>query len=231
MSAATESARLDDAGIADLVSCGAAALALPIQDSQVDRLVAYVRLIERWNGIYNLTAIRDPRDMVTHHILDCLAAAAALLRRRGTGSGERLLDVGSGAGLPGIIIAVASPERDVVCVDSVGKKTAFITQSAGILGLKNVSAVHDRVESIARGHFDVIASRAFGSLHDFIGASARLMKGRGTWMAMKGKMPKNELADLKGLVFHVEPIAVPGLAAERCIVWVDAPVVKASARL
>jgi 16S rRNA (guanine527-N7)-methyltransferase len=230
LSAATQSTPVDDAGLAGLVSRGAATLAVPLAKSQVGRLVAYVRLIERWNATYNLTAIRQPRDMVVQHILDCLAATAALARRRGDGSGERLLDVGSGAGLPGIVIAIAATEREVVCIDSVGKKAAFITQAAGALGLKNVSAVHGRVESLARGRFDVIASRAFASLADFVAATRPLLKQRGTWMAMKGKMPDAELADLAGLTFHVEPLQVPELSAERCLVWIDSPE-EASTRL
>lgn len=226
MSAATEPTRVDDAELADLVSRGAATLAMSLTAAQVDRLVAYVRLIERWSATYNLTAIRDPRDMVTQHILDCLAAAAALFRRRGRPPGERLLDVGSGAGLPGIVIGVVAPEREVVCVDSVGKKTAFITQAAGTLGLKNVAALHQRVETLAGSRFDVVASRAFSSLHDFVAATRHLLDERGTWMAMKGKAPSAELKDLKGLTFHVEPLSVPGLNADRCIVWIQPSVSK-----
>jgi 16S rRNA (guanine527-N7)-methyltransferase len=230
LSAATEPTRVDDAELANLVSRGAAALALPLPESQVERLVAYVRLIERWNGTYNLTAIRDPRDMVVQHILDCLAATAALLRRRGDGSGERLLDVGSGAGLPGIVIAIAAPARNVVCVDSVGKKAAFVTHAAGALGLKNVSAVQGRVEALACDRFDVVASRAFASLTDFVAGTRHLLKERGTWMAMKGKTPEAELMQLNRLTFHVEPLPVPGLSAERCVVWIDSAR-EASARL
>ena len=230
MSAATEPTRVDDAELASIVFRGAAALALPLSESQADRFVAYVRLIERWNGTYNLTAIRDPRDMAVQHILDCLAATAALTRRRGDGFGERLLDVGSGAGLPGIVIAIAAPEREVLCIDSVGKKVAFITHAAGALGLKNVSAVHGRVEALARDRFDVVASRAFASLTDFVAGTRHLLKERGTWMAMKGKMPEAELAPLNGLTFHVEPVQVPGLGAERCVVWIDS-FEEASARL
>ena len=212
--------RADDVVLADLVSTGAAELAIPLADAAVDRLVAYVRLIEHWNATYNLTAVRDPRDMVTQHILDCLAAAAALARRRG-GSGDRLIDVGSGAGLPGIVIAIASPHRDVICVDSVGKKAAFITQAAGTLGLKNVKAIHGRIASVG-GRFDIVASRAFASLNEFVTASAHLLKDAGVWMAMKGKQPAEELLELEpGLTFHVEPLVVPNLAADRCLVWLQ----------
>jgi len=138
LSAATTDSRADDAELADLVSRGAAELGLPLGRSEVHRLIAFVRLIERWNTTYNLTAVRDPRNMVVQHILDCLAAAAALGRRRGEGRGERLVDVGSGAGLPGVVIAIAFPDREITCIDSVGKKAAFITQAAGTLGLEQL---------------------------------------------------------------------------------------------
>ncbi len=229
MSAATQPGQVD-ADLVSLISRGADALTLRLDQAQIARLVAYVRLIERWNATYNLTAVRDPRDMVTQHVMDCLTATAALSRRRGETAPERVLDVGSGAGLPGIVVAIATPARNVVCIDSVGKKAAFITQVAGVLGLENVSALHSRVEMLTCERFDVIASRAFATLNDFVGASRHLLKARGTWMAMKGKVPSAELLELRS-TFHVEPLSVPGLAAQRCIVWIDAPEMKeASAR-
>ena len=221
MNAATPALGEDDASLADLVSRGAAELALPLASSDVHRLVAYVRLVERWNTTYNLTAIRDPRNMVVQHILDCLAAAAALGRRRGAGRVENLVDVGSGAGLPGVVIAIAFRDREITCVDSVGKKAAFITQAAGTLGLRNVKALHSRVENVA-ARFDVIASRAFASLNDFVKATGHLLKDSGTWMAMKGKTPGDELAGLaEAFTFHVEPLTVPLLHAERCVIWIE----------
>jgi len=221
LSAAAIALPSDDAALADLVSRGAAELALPLGRSDAERLVAYVRLIERWNATYNLTAIRDPHQMVIQHILDCLTAAAALRRRRGTGRGERLIDVGSGAGLPGLVMALVFPDREVTCVDSVGKKAAFVTQALGVLGLKNAQSVHDRIEHVT-GQFDVIASRAFASLSDFVVATDHLLAPFGTWMALKGKTPDDEIVRLsKELAFHVEPLAVPQLAADRCVVWID----------
>jgi 16S rRNA (guanine527-N7)-methyltransferase len=221
LSAAAIALPSDDAALADLVSRGATELALPLGRSDAERLVAYVRLIERWNATYNLTAIRDPQQMVIQHILDCLAAAAALRRRRGTGRGERLIDVGSGAGLPGLVMALVFPDREVTCVDSVGKKAAFITQALGVLGLRNAQSVHDRIEHVT-GQFDVIASRAFASLSDFVVATDHLLAPFGTWMALKGKTPDDEIVRLsKELAFHVEPLAVPQLAADRCDVWID----------
>jgi len=218
-----------DAELADLVTRGAEELALALPPSEVDRLIAYVRLIGHWNATYNLTAIRDSRDMVIQHILDCLAAAAALRRHRSGVDGERILDVGSGAGLPGVVFAITLPGAQITCVDSVGKKAAFITQAAGVLGLKNVKAVHARVEGIA-DCFDVIVSRAFASLSQFVAATAHLLNESGVWMAMKGKPPAEEIAQLgEAFLFHVEPLRVPALSAERCVVWI-ARRLEASAR-
>jgi 16S rRNA (guanine527-N7)-methyltransferase len=210
-----------DAELAALLSDGAAELGLPLTLAQVDGFVAYLRLIERWNGAYNLTAVREPRAMVVQHILDCLAVIAPLRRERGATDRARLLDVGSGAGLPGVVIAAVEPALRVVCVDSVGKKAAFVTHAAAALGLKNLSALHRRVEELPTTEpFDVITSRAFASLADFLAATRRLLGTGGVWMAMKGKTPGGELAGLGAVAFHVEPIAVPGLNAERCLVWV-----------
>lgn len=220
MSAARETSAADDAELADVLSAGAIQLEVPLSASQVERLIAYLRLIEKWNATYNLTAIRNPRAMVTHHLLDCLAAARSLLARRGHAQVERVLDVGSGAGLPGIVIAVVAPEREVVCVDSVGKKAAFVTQAAASLGLKNVSARHLRVACLAGELFDVIASRAFAALGAFLGETRHLLADKGAWMAMKGKAPGEELDRLNDVTFHVEPLAVPGLNADRCVVWI-----------
>ena len=155
--------------------------------------------------------------MFTHHLLDCLAVVAPLRRY---GKPTSLLDVGSGAGLPGIVIAVAMPEMQVTCVDAVAKKAAFIRQAAAELGLRSLSAKHARVEALAQ-EFDVIASRAFATLAEFTSLTRRQLGNRGAWMAMKGLVPENEIAALPPdvEVFHVEPLSVPGLEASRCLVW------------
>ena len=197
------------------------ALALGLSESQIDTLIAYLALLQRWNATYNLTAVRDLAQMLTQHLADCLAVIQPLRRHCG-GEKKRLLDVGSGGGLPGVVIAALNPDIAVVCVDTVGKKAAFIRQAAGELGLKNLSAEHVRVEQLKAARFDVIASRAFASLDDFVRLTRQHLAPHGVWMAMKGKPPANEISALPSelSVFHVEHLAVPGLQAERCIVWI-----------
>ncbi|MFT3954229.1 MAG: 16S rRNA (guanine(527)-N(7))-methyltransferase RsmG [Piscinibacter sp.] len=196
-------------------------LALEIDDAALDRLLAYLALLQRWNATYNLTAVRDPAEMLTQHLADCLAVVAPLRRQLGVGAARRLLDVGSGGGLPGVVLAVLEPAWSVTCVDTVGKKAAFIRQVAVELGLRNLEAEHARVEALKRPAFDLITSRAFASLADFVSLTRPLLSPDGVWAAMKGKTPEAELAALPAgvTVFHVEPIRVPGLDAERCIVW------------
>lgn len=210
-----------DADLADGISAGATALGLALPAATVELLVAYLRLIERWNGTYNLTAVRDVRDMASQHIIDSLAAAAALLRRIEIPTVSRILDVGSGAGLPGLVFAMAAPRMTITCVESVGKKAAFITHAATILGLRNVTVNHGRVQAMTAPLFDVIASRAFASLQEFVGSTAHLLGRSGIWMALKGKEPTDELARLEGISFHVERLQVPGLHADRCVVWMN----------
>lgn len=206
---------------------GLSELSLHLDDTQVQRLLDYLDLIQKWTKVYNLTAVRDPAEMLTHHLLDSLAAIAPLqrqLQEQGLSSSPvRLLDVGSGAGLPGIVIAICCPTITVHCVDTVGKKAAFIQQVAVSLKLPNLRGIHARVESLTEP-YDVISSRAFASLEDFTTWSAGALAEEGVWMALKGKHPADEIAALPTSVemFHVEPLVVPGLDAERCIVWMRA---------
>lgn len=208
-------------------------LALRLDDAQITQLLDYLALIQKWTKVYNLTAVRDPDEMLTHHLLDSLAVIAPLRRqlaslglRTETGSSLRLLDVGSGAGLPGVVIAICCPDIRVDCVDTVGKKAAFIQQVAVTLKLPNLRGVHARVESLT-DKYQVISSRAFASLLDFTNWSVKALAEQGVWMAMKGKHPTDEMAALPpGVkVFHVEQLVVPGLDAERCIVWMRPVVV------
>ena len=203
---------------------GLAELHLSLSNAQVQGLLDYQNLIGKWNKVYNLTAVRDPAEMLTHHLLDSLAAVAPLqkhLQDRGL-TNARVLDVGAGAGLPGVVLAICCPTLAVTCVDTVGKKAAFIKHVALALGLPNLTGLHARVETITQP-FDVICSRAFASLADFTGWSQAALASGGVWMALKGKHPAEELAMLPPNVamFHVEPLTVPGLAAERCIIWLQ----------
>lgn len=202
---------------------GLLVLELKLDDQQITKLLDYLELIAKWTKVYNLTAVRDPAEMMTHHLLDSLAAVVPLQRhlsQAGLGQGSQLLDVGSGAGLPGVVIAICCPEVAVTCVDTVAKKAAFIKQAALALKLPNLTGLHARVESINKP-FDVICSRAFASLNDFTQWSTAALAPQGVWMAMKGKHPADELLALPaGIeVFHVEQLKVPGLDAERCIYW------------
>lgn len=202
---------------------GLQALQLDLSEHQVSQLLDYQALIAKWTKVYNLTAVRDPAEMLTHHLLDSLAAIQPLQRhlaQAGLGQGSSLLDVGSGAGLPGVVIAICCPAVAVTCVDTVAKKAAFIKQAALALKLPNLTGLHARVESITQP-FDVVCSRAFASLADFTQWSVGALAPHGVWMAMKGKHPADELAALPPGValFHVEQLQVPGLAAERCMLW------------
>lgn len=208
------------------LQAGLQSLPLALDVRQVDLLLDYLGLLQKWNKVYNLTAVRDPAEMMTHHLLDSLAAIQPLLQQVGDRP-SKVLDVGSGGGLPGVVIAIACPQVDVTCVDTVAKKAAFIQQAAATLKLPNLRGLHARVESLnalSGQGYDVVCSRAFASLVDFTNWSRSALNAGGVWMAMKGKHPADELATLRAEapavdVFHVEPLQVPGLDAERCIVW------------
>jgi 16S rRNA (guanine527-N7)-methyltransferase len=204
----------------DLAS-GISALGLSVDGPAQQQLLDYMALIQKWNKVYNLTALRDPQEILSHHVLDSLSAIAPLMREtRLFGEAFSFLDVGSGGGLPGVVIAICCPNVSVICVDAVSKKAAFVQQVAASLRLGNLKGVHARVETLA-GPFDVIGSRAFASLPDFVNWSASALAPNGIWMAMKGKLPEEEIASLppNAQVFHVEQLYVPGLNAERCMVW------------
>jgi 16S rRNA (guanine527-N7)-methyltransferase len=224
-----------------LLRQGAETLGLTLSDAQIAQLLGYHALIQKWNKVYNLTAIRDPAEMLTHHLLDSLAVVAPLrIRLAGLAYGQdgagdnnndhdvvasqylyKLLDVGAGAGLPGVVLAICCPDIHVTCVDAVAKKMAFVQQVATELKLPNLKALHARVETLT-DKYDIITSRAFATLLDFVtGSSAALKPTTGVWLAMKAKDTSAEVAELPAdvAVFHVEQLHVPGLDAERCIVW------------
>ncbi len=202
---------------------GVGVLELELSDAQISALLDYIALIQKWTRVYNLTAVRDPEEMLTHHVLDSLAVVTPLRRQlhsMGLDESIRLLDVGAGAGLPGVVLAICCPTMAVHCVDTVAKKAAFIQQASVSLKLPLLRGIHARVESLTEP-YAVVTSRAFASLADFTLWSRGALAEQGVWMAMKGKSPEAEVAQLPAdvAVFHVEPLVVPGLDAERCLVW------------
>lgn len=200
---------------------GLESLSLPVADSLIDRLIGYLDLLHKWNQAYNLSAVRDPQQMVYQHLMDCLAVIPSLDRHL-RGADARVLDVGSGAGLPGVVWAMTRPNWAVCCVDAVAKKASFVRQVAAELTLRNLQSEHARVEQLRLPSFDVAVSRAFASLADFSALTRQhLSHVGGCWLAMKGKVPDDEIAALPAgvSVFHVEPLQVPGLDAQRCLVW------------
>jgi len=202
----------------DTLENAARELGLELSATQIDQLLAYLALLQKWNKVYNLTAVRDPAQMLSHHLVDSLSVIAPLKRH---GAPARLMDVGAGGGLPGVVIAICCPGTDVSCVDAVAKKATFIQQVAAELKLPNLHGVHSRVEQLSTPPFGVITSRAFASLVDFTSLTRQHLAEGAVWMAMKGQHPADEIAALPADVdvFHVEQLAVPGLDAQRCIVW------------
>lgn len=191
---------------------GLAALELDVPDAAVTRLLAYLDLLAHWNAAYNLSAVRDPAEMVTRHLLDSLAILP-LVR------GATLADLGSGAGLPGIPLAIVMPERRVTLVDSKGKKARFLRAAARELALKNVNVIESRVEAV-HDMFDCVTARAFASLTDMLGWGGHLLAPAGVWLALKGRFPHDELNTLPAgfRVDAVTALQVPGLDAERHVV-------------
>ena len=211
----------------------APALGLTLSTDERRRLLSYLGLIQRWTKVYNLTAVRDPGEMFTHHLLDCLAVIQPMRRALAATPQPCVLDVGSGAGLPGAVLAILNPDWRVSCVDAVAKKATFIRQVAAELGLSNLQGVHGRVEAVATfgaQRFDLITSRAFASLKDFIDLTRPQLAAGGQWAAMKANLLDAERDELAADVslFHVEQLEVPDLDATRCLVWMK-PAIDASA--
>jgi 16S rRNA (guanine527-N7)-methyltransferase len=207
------------------LAAGIAALGLTLPDGAEAKLLAYLALLDKWNRVYNLTAVRDAERMVSHHLLDSLAAVPYF---QGGGSDlTRVLDVGSGGGLPGIPLAIARPELQVTLIDSIAKKTAFLLQAKAELGLANLNVVTSRVEDFRPSTgFDIITSRAFSDLKEFVTLTRHLLKPGGHWLAMKGLMPHEEIAFLpvwvKVSANHA--LVVPALEASRHLIVLE-PVV------
>ena len=208
----------DRAALSAVLGDGIAAMRLDVSPAQQDKLMNYLALMFKWNAVYNLTSLRDPMQMVTHHLLDSLAAVPAFA------AAQNVLDVGSGGGLPGIVLAIVRPDMKVSMIDTVHKKTAFLTQVKAELGLANVTVYTARVEQLqVSDKFDVITSRAFADLSDFVNWSSHLLADGGRYIALKGVAPKDDQERLPAewKVDKVEPLDVPRLGAERHLVFIE----------
>jgi len=195
---------------------GIASLNLNVTDGQVDQLIGFIKLIEKWNKAYNLTAIRNREEMARLHILDSLAIVPHI-------EGKRIIDIGTGAGLPGIPLAICLPEIDFTLLDSNAKKTRFVQQVVLELKLKNVEVVHSRVESHhPEQAYDAVLTRAFASLPDIVKLTAHLLSGNGVLLAMKGQNLEAEMAEITA-ESAVIPLSVPGADVERCLVRIQLP--------
>jgi 16S rRNA (guanine527-N7)-methyltransferase len=208
----------DRTALARVLADGIAELALDLSAVQQEQLLDYLALLGKWNHVYNLTSVRDPMQMMTLHLLDSLAAVPAFAGAR------NVLDVGAGGGLPGLVLAIARPDMKVSMIDTVHKKTAFLTQVKAELGLKNVTVHTKKVQDLqVKEPFDVITSRAFADLSDFIAWSHHLLSDNGRFIALKGTAPQEERERLPGdwKVQQLQPLRVPGLDAERHLVFVE----------
>jgi 16S rRNA (guanine527-N7)-methyltransferase len=204
--------------LSQVLAEGIAEMGLDISLTQQEQLLDYLALMFKWNSVYNLTSLRDPMQMVTHHLLDSLAAVPAFA------DAKNVLDVGSGGGLPGIVLAVVRPDMKVSMIDTVHKKTAFLTQVKAQLGLANVSIHTMKVQELAvSDKFDVITSRAFADLSDFVNWSSHLLAEQGRYIALKGTAPQDEQERVPAewKVTKVEPLQVPRLGAERHLVHIQ----------
>lgn len=210
------------------LDAAAATLGLTLQAHQKQAILAYIEQIQRWNKTYNLTALRKAEQVLVQHVFDSLSVVRpiqAFLADRATAGSATLLDVGSGAGLPGTLLAIMQPEWQVHCVDAVEKKMAFVRQMSGVLALPNLHAVHGRIEQLPEFGADLVVSRAFASLLDFVQLAGRHVAPHGVILAMKGRMPDDEIAEMHSAqsewrVDHVQPLQVPQLDAQRCLVWI-----------
>jgi 16S rRNA (guanine527-N7)-methyltransferase len=205
--------------IADVLKQGIKDLKLDLNDGQVEKLLDYLALLNKWNSVYNLTSVRDPMQMVTLHVLDSLAAVPAFA------GAANVLDVGAGGGLPGMVLAISRPDMKVSMIDTVHKKTAFLNQVKAELELANVTVYTKRVEQLeVKTKFDVITSRAFADLSDFVNWSGHVLAEGGQFIALKGTAPAEERERLPEpwKVQKLEPLEVPGLDAERHLVFIKA---------
>lgn len=201
----------------DRLNTGLAALNIALSERQKEQLLAYRDLLLKWNGTYNLTALRDPAQVLSHHVFDSLSLLPFIEKA------ASLIDIGSGGGMPGIPVAIARPEMQVVLLDANTKKTAFLQQAVIELGLANAEVVSGRAEAEDTRTFDIVTSRAFAELKDFVGLTGQLVGAGGHWAAMKGVYPYEEIAQLPEsvTVTQVARVEVPELNAERHIVLIS----------
>ncbi len=205
--------------VADVLKQGVKQLPLALSEEQVEKLLDYLALLNKWNAVYNLTSVRDPLEMVKLHLLDSLTAVPAFKHA------HNVLDVGAGGGLPGMVLAISRPDMKVSMIDTVHKKTAFLNQVRAELGLSNVTVYTKKVQELeVKTKFDVITSRAFADLSDFVNWSGHLLQEGGQYIALKGTAPAEERERLPApwKVQKLEPLAVPGLDAERHLVFIQA---------
>ena len=207
----------DRAALTAMLLEGVAALPLSLSDAQIEQMISYLALLSKWNSVYNLTSVRDPIEMVKLHLLDSLSAAHAFK------DAQNVLDVGSGGGLPGMILAITYPAIRIAMIDTVNKKTAFLAQAKTELGLANVTVHTGRVEALqVEQKFDVITSRAFSELCNFVNWSGHLLADDGQFIAMKGIAPNEEIEQLPAgwKVTAIESLSVPGLEVARHLIMI-----------
>ncbi|MBP6020544.1 MAG: 16S rRNA (guanine(527)-N(7))-methyltransferase RsmG [Burkholderiaceae bacterium] len=205
------------------LSLAADELSISLTQHQSKLLLEYLAQMQRWNRSYNLTALKDPEQMLIQHVFDSMAVEPIFrnVLYKNTVSSPLIVDVGSGAGLPGVVLAILHPEWRVLCIDAVEKKTAFIRHMVSVLGLSNLDASHARVEALEPLQADIVVSRAFASLVDFATLAGRHIAPEGQLLAMKGRQPDDEIAILHAQtpwqVNHIYPLTVPELHAQRCL--------------
>jgi 16S rRNA (guanine527-N7)-methyltransferase len=214
---------LSSADLAQQLNQACISLDLHMTSQQIDQLGTYLIQMQRWNRTYNLTAIRDLEQMLVQHLFDSLSVVKPLMNALATRSDAKIYDIGSGGGLPGVVLAIAQPTWQVSCVDAVEKKMAFVRQMSGALSLPNLQAIHSRVEELEPAECDIVTSRAFASLDDFAMLAGRHVRNDGTLVAMKGKIPEEEIEALHSRgewkVKDIQPLQVPQLQAQRCLIW------------
>jgi len=201
------------------------ALNLNLGDAQRAHLLEFLSQMQRWNKTYNLTALRDPEQMLIQHVFDSLSVVTPFARALDTVANPLIVDVGSGGGLPGIALAIARPDWEICCIDAVEKKIAFIRQMAAVLCLSNLRACHGRVEALEAMSANLVVSRAFASLSDFVAMAGHHAKNGASLAAMKGREPLAEIqtmhAEHQWQVREVQNLHVPELSAQRCLVWIS----------